>query len=104
MWSAVVAATCLLSYAAFVRPWHRHWGAPRPRSKRSSRGTTRPGASATTRAVTIGAPPEDVWPWLLQIGFGRAGWYSYDWLDNDGLPERATCSPDLQDSSPAPAS
>jgi hypothetical protein len=34
----------------------------------------------TTRAVTLAAPPEDVWPWLVQLGFGRAGWYSYDWL------------------------
>jgi hypothetical protein len=35
----------------------------------------------TTRAVTINVAPKDVWPWLLQIGAGRAGLYSYDWLD-----------------------
>jgi hypothetical protein len=35
----------------------------------------------TTRAVTINATPEDVWPWLVQMGFDRAGWYSYDWLE-----------------------
>ena len=34
-----------------------------------------------TRAITIGAPPSDVWPWLVQIGNGRAGAYSYDILD-----------------------
>ena len=34
-----------------------------------------------TRAISIAAPPEDVWPWLVQIGTGRAGAYSYDWLD-----------------------
>ncbi len=34
-----------------------------------------------TRAVTIDAPPETVWPWLAQLGRG-AGWYSYDLLDN----------------------
>lgn len=34
-----------------------------------------------TRAITIAARPEDVWPWLIQIGTGRAGAYSYDWLD-----------------------
>jgi hypothetical protein len=39
-----------------------------------------------TRAVTIEAPPEAVWPWLAQIGFGRAGFYSYDLLDNLGRP------------------
>lgn len=35
-----------------------------------------------TRAVSIAAPPERVWPWLVQTGFGRAGFYSYDLLDN----------------------
>jgi hypothetical protein len=33
----------------------------------------------STRAVTIGAPPEQVWPWLLQMGIGRAGFYTHDW-------------------------
>ena len=38
-----------------------------------------------THAVTIGSPPPDVWPWLAQMGAGtRAGWYSYDRLDNRG--------------------
>jgi hypothetical protein len=45
-----------------------------------------------TRGITIHAPVSKVWPWLVQMGFGRAGWYSYDMLDNkasaDGvLPE-----------------
>ena len=39
-----------------------------------------------TRAVSIAAEPEQVWPWLVQIGRGRAGWYSYDRLDNEGKP------------------
>jgi hypothetical protein len=37
-----------------------------------------------TRCITIPAPPENVFPWIRQMGFGRAGWYSYDWLDNLG--------------------
>jgi hypothetical protein len=45
-----------------------------------------PDAASTTRAITITAPPEQVWPWLVQLGYGRAGWYSYDWIDNDGHP------------------
>ena len=32
----------------------------------------------TTRAITINASPAEVWPWLAQIGYHRAGWYSYD--------------------------
>jgi hypothetical protein len=34
-----------------------------------------------TRAISIAAPPALVWPWLVQIGIGRAGAYSYDWLE-----------------------
>ena len=39
---------------------------------------------AATRCITIAIPPEDVFPWIRQMGFGRAGWYSYDWIDNLG--------------------
>jgi hypothetical protein len=35
----------------------------------------------TTRAITVNAWPEHVWPWLAQMGRGRGGLYSYDWLD-----------------------
>ena len=37
---------------------------------------------ASTRAITIDAAPEAVWPWLVQIGHARGGLYSYDWLEN----------------------
>jgi hypothetical protein len=39
-----------------------------------------------TRAVTISASPEDVWPWIAQMGYRRAGWYGFDQFDNDGIP------------------
>jgi hypothetical protein len=35
----------------------------------------------TDHAITIDAPPHDVWPWLVQMGWGRAGWYTYRWVD-----------------------
>ena len=54
-------------------------------------------AGQTTRAVTIGAPPSEIWPWLVQIGYGRAGWYSYDRIDNDGRPSADRIVPELQD-------
>src|SRR5262249_56126308 len=42
-----------------------------------------PDAAATVmHAITIAATPERIWPWLVQMGAGRAGWYSYDWVDN----------------------
>lgn len=49
-----------------------------------------------TRAITIDAPPEAIWPWLIQIGFGRAGWYSYDLLDNLGRHSSEQVVPELQ--------
>jgi len=39
-----------------------------------------------THAITIDAPPEHVWPWIAQMGAGRAGWYSWDGIDNGGTP------------------
>lgn len=39
-----------------------------------------------TRAISIGAPPERVWPWIVQLGYGRGGFYTYDLLDNAGVP------------------
>jgi hypothetical protein len=50
-----------------------------------------------TRAVTIDAPPEKVWPWLVQMGLDRGGFYSYDRLDNEGQPSATTILPELQD-------
>jgi len=50
-----------------------------------------------THGVTIQRPPRDVWPWLVQMGAGRrAGWYSYDWLDNARQPSATRVVPDLQ--------
>jgi hypothetical protein len=39
---------------------------------------------AVNHAITIHRPPRDVWPWLVQMGATRAGWYSYDFIDNAG--------------------
>lgn len=36
----------------------------------------------STRAITIDAPPQSVWPWLVQMGSGRGGAYTYDWIEN----------------------
>lgn len=50
----------------------------------------------STHAITIDAPPEQVWPWIAQMGAGRAGWYSWDAIDNGGAPSASRVSPDLQ--------
>ncbi|MCW2683974.1 MAG: hypothetical protein JWP33_1887 [Blastococcus sp.] len=75
-------ASAALAYAALARPRLLTWGATRAEAT-----TGLPGDDLvrsryrTTRAVPLAAPPVDVWPWLVQMGFGRAGWYSYDWLE-----------------------
>jgi hypothetical protein len=56
-----------------------------------------PGATLiATRSITISAPPQDVFPWIRQMGFGRAGWYSYDWLDNLGRKSASTIHDEWQ--------
>jgi hypothetical protein len=55
----------------------------------------RPKAQAT-HAITIEAPPGAVWPWLVQMGCLRAGWYSHDDLDNAGVLSATEIVPELQ--------
>ena len=100
-WGAVAggaaAAIVAVVYVTVIGPWQRHWGA-RPEVARASMpgdDLLRADAPATTRAIEIDAPPERVFPWLRQIGFGRGGWYSYDWIDNDGDPSVERIEPDL---------
>ena len=49
-----------------------------------------------SHAITIRARPADIWPWLVQMGCGRAGWYSYDGLDNGGVGSAERIVPELQ--------
>ena len=51
---------------------------------------------ASTHAITIDAPPEQVWPWIAQMGAGRAGWYSWDAIDNGGTPSATSMMPAFQ--------
>lgn len=49
-----------------------------------------------TRALTIKAQPEEIWPWIVQYGYKRAGMYCYDWFDNDGIPSAESIIPEYQ--------
>ena len=92
------AAVGVAAYAAWVRPRQLTWGATPEEVDRPLPGddlVARPTFNAT-RAISIKAPPEQVWPWLVQVGLGRAGWYSYDLLDNLGRPSSRRILPELQ--------
>ncbi len=79
--SALVASGVV--YFAFVRPRVRGWGLDPHEAELPLPGDElidEP-SHTETRGITIHAPVSKVWPWLVQMGFGRAGWYSYDMLD-----------------------
>ena len=83
--SVVAAGAAVLGVYRFViRPWHLRWGATDAEIARAMPGDeeVQHPTLVGTRAVTIQAPPEDIWPWLVQIGKGRAGFYSYEWIEN----------------------
>ena len=66
-----------------VRRWMSRWGTTPEEMARVMPGDALiPDATdISMQAVTVNAPPEDIWPWLVQIGYQRGGLYSYDWLD-----------------------
>jgi len=56
-----------------------------------------PARVSRTASIVIEAPPSEVWPWLAQMGCGRAGWYGLDALDNGGIPSAVTLHPEWQE-------
>jgi hypothetical protein len=95
---AAMGAVSLGVYLRFIRPWQLRWGATGEEVARAMPGddVVKPPTFNATRAVTIQAQPEEIWPWLVQIGVTRAGWYSYDWLDNLGRPSAQRILPQFQ--------
>ncbi len=93
-----IAGSPLFLAAPLVRRWHLRWGATDEEVAASMPGDEIvPLATfSATRAITIGAPPQDVWPWLVQIGFGKAGFYSYDFFDNAMRPSAERILPEFQ--------
>ncbi len=96
----LAAGLCLAvgTYALLVRPRLLRWGATDAEVHRPYPGAELiPGGTrAATMAVTIVAPPARVWPWLVQMGYGRAGWYSWDHLDNWGQASADRLHPEWQ--------
>ena len=81
---AALLATGASAYWFAVRPWHLRWGATDEEIARPLPGDDLiPDAKlSSTHAITIHASPAEIWPWLVQLGQGRGGFYSYDWIEN----------------------
>jgi hypothetical protein len=95
---AAGGAGLLAIYLKLIRPWTMRWGATDEEVTRSLPGddlVVGPRFRAT-RAISIGARPEHIWPWLVQLGSGRAGWYAIDRIDNAGVPSAQRIVPELQ--------
>jgi hypothetical protein len=85
-------------YLRKLRPWQLTWGATPDEVAAawpSDDLVTTPTFDAT-RAITVHARPESIWPWLVQVGVGRGGWYSYDVLDNLGRQSAWHILPEFQ--------
>lgn len=101
---AIIALPVLLSaiYLLAIRPSVLRWGATAEEVARSMPGddlVSSPSFCAT-RGITIHGRPEDIWPWLVQIGYGRAGFYGYDLIENlgsgSGIRSAGLILPELQ--------
>jgi hypothetical protein len=82
--ATVAGLAAAAGYPLAVRPWLLRWGATAQESTQWLPGddiVPRP-RTTSTRAITIDADARDVWPWLVQLGQGRGGLYSYDRLEN----------------------
>jgi len=94
-----LAAGFAAAYLALVRPRLLRAGASdgEVREPYPGAGIIPDGTRSATMAVTIDAPRARVWPWLLQMGTDRGGWYSWDRLDNFGRRSTGTIHPEWQD-------
>lgn len=92
------AAIGVAAYASFVRPRLVRWGATDEEVRATFPGAELipDGARAPTMAITIDASPAKVWPWLVQMGYDRAGFYSWDILDNLGRKSADRIHPEWQ--------
>jgi hypothetical protein len=80
---AVIAGLEVASYPLW-RSWCLNWGATGEEAAAELPGDDllADAGIVSTRAIEIGAPPDAVWPWLMQMGPGRGGVYTYDWIEN----------------------
>lgn len=98
LWVSVPGGLVISSYLLWVRPRQMRWGATDEEADREMPGDgliTNPTFNAT-RAISINATPEQIWPWIVQMGYKRAGFYNYDWINNAGIDSAKTIIPEFQ--------
>ncbi len=98
-YGVIAFAAFLVLYFAALRNWNHTWGASDLDVSRHMPGDELledPGFN-TNRAVVIKAQPKDIWPWLVQMGYRRAGLYSFDRFDNGGIPSSEIILHEFQD-------
>ena len=89
-------------YLFFIRPSQLHWGASAEEVRRAMPGDDLVAGPTfeATRAITIRGRPEGIWPWIVQMGFDRAGYYGYDLIENlgskSGIRSAESIMPQLQ--------
>lgn len=81
---AASGAAAAVAYIKILRPWMQSWGAqPDELTSTYAGEELLPNARIdSTLGVTVNATPALVWPWLVQLGQDRAGFYSYEWIEN----------------------
>jgi len=93
-----IVGMAAIVYGVWLRPRLWRWGATDDEVAGPYPGAdlVPDGERGATMAVTIDAPPDQVWPWLVQMGGDRGGWYSWDRLDNGGRPSAHEVHPEWQ--------
>lgn len=96
-----VGSLAAAAYAFVIRPWMLTWGSTVEERRRPLPGDEiEPTATyVTTRAATINAPPQAIWPWLVQMGQDRAGFYTHNWVERvlqSGIPDTSVIRSEWQ--------
>ena len=83
-YAVVIVLLLVAVYWVVIHPWMANWGSTSAEQHMALPGDElRPkDIGISTKAITINAPPEVIWQWLVQIGQDRAGFYTYTWLEN----------------------
>ena len=89
------AVAVLLAFASYAEQQVRATAAERSKPLPGDNLIPNP-IGAVNHAITIHRAPHDVWPWLAQMGSSRAGWYSYDFIDNGGRRSAERIVPEFQ--------